>query len=81
MIKQKNLSLNKILYDYESNFRKNHSTDTCLSFMNDKILKGFHDGLLTGMTLIDHQKAFDMINRDILFNKLNIIGFSDHTVK
>ena len=81
LIKQKNLSLNKILYDYESNFRKNHSTDTCLSFMNDKILKGFHDGLLTGMTLIDHQKAFDMINHDILFNKLNIIGFSDHTVK
>ena len=81
MIKQKNLSLDKILYDYESNFRKNHSTDTCLSFMNDKILKVFHDSLLTGMTLIDHQKAFDMINHDILFNKLNIIGFSDHTVK
>ena len=24
------LSLNKILYDYQSGFRKNHSTDTCL---------------------------------------------------
>ena len=81
MIKQKNLSLDKILYDYESNFRKNHSTDTCLSFMNDKILKGFDNGVLTGMILIDLQKAFDMINHDILFNKLNIIGFSDHTVK
>ena len=34
------LSLNKILYDYQSVFRKNHSTDTCLSFLNDKILKG-----------------------------------------
>ena len=37
------LSLNKILYDYQSGFRKNHSTDTCLSFLNDKILKGFDD--------------------------------------
>ena len=49
--------------------------------MNDKILKGFDDGLVTGMILIDLQKAFDTINHDILLNKLSIIGFSDHTVK
>ena len=47
------LSLNKILYDYQSGFRKNHSTDTYLSFLNYKILKGFDYGLLIGMTLID----------------------------
>ena len=35
------LSLNKILYDYQSGFRKNHSTDTCLSFLNDKVLMMF----------------------------------------
>ena len=75
------LSLNKVLYDYQSGFRKNHSTDTCLSFLNDKILKGFDDGLLTGMILIDLQKAFDTINHDMLLKKLNIIGFSDHTVE
>ena len=34
---EKFLSLNKVLYDYQSGFRKNHSTDTCLSFLNDKI--------------------------------------------
>ena len=72
----------KILYDYQSGFRKNHSTtDTCLSFLNDKILKVFGDGLVTGMILIDHKKAFDTVNLDILLNKLSIIGFSDHTVK
>ena len=74
------LSLNKVLYEYQSGFRKNHSTDTCLSFLNDKILKGFDDGLVTGMILIDLQKAFDTINHDILLKKLSIIGFSDHTV-
>ena len=35
------LNVNKILYDHQSGFRKNHSTDTCLSFLNDKILKCF----------------------------------------
>ena len=75
------LSFNKILYDYQSGFRKNHSTDTWLSFLNDKILKGFDDDLVTGMILIDHQKAFDTINHDILLKKLSIISFSNHTVK
>ena len=75
------LSLNKVLYDYQSGFRKNHSTGTCLSFLNDKILKGFDNGLVTGMILIDLQKAFDTINHDILLKKPCIVGFSDHTVK
>ena len=52
-----------------------------ISFLNDKILKGFDNGLVTGMILIDLQKAFDTINHDILLKKLSIIGFSDHTVK
>ena len=46
-----------------------------------KILKGFDDGLVTGMILIDPQKAFETINQDIFLKKLSVIGFSDHTVK
>ena len=49
--------------------------------MNDKILKGVYDGLVTGMIFIDLQETFDSINHDILLKKLGIIGFSDHTVK
>ena len=36
---------------------------------------------MTGMVLIDLQKAFDTISHDTLLNKLSIIGFFDHTVK
>ena len=45
---------------------KNHSTDTYLSFLNDKILKGFDDGLLASIISIYLQKLFDMINHEIL---------------
>ena len=34
----------KIVYKCQSGFRANHSTGTCLSYVNDKILKGFDRG-------------------------------------
>ena len=71
---------NNILYNYQSGFRINHSTDFCLSFLNDKILKGFDKGLLMEMILIDLQKAFNTINHEILLGKLHATGFSEKTI-
>ena len=47
----------KILFNCQSGLRTNHSTNLYLSFLTDKILKGFDEGLPTGMILIDLQKA------------------------
>ena len=60
------LNSTNILYTYQSGFRKKHSADFCLSYLNDKILKGFKKGLMTGVILIDLQKAFDTIDYDVL---------------
>ena len=75
------LSDEDILYNYQLDFRDNHSTNLCLSFLTDKILKGFDEGLLTGMILIDLQKAFDTIDHEILLQKLKAIKFSESTIK
>ena len=61
------LNENNILYKYQSGFRTKHSTDTCLSLLNDKILTGIDNGMFTGMVLIDLQKAFDTIDHEIFF--------------
>ena len=53
-----------LLYTYQSGFQKKHSMDFCLSYLNDKILKGFGRGMMTGMILIDLQKAFGTIDHD-----------------
>ena len=74
------LSENNILYEYQSGFRTNHSTDFALSFLNDKILKGFDKGYFTGMILIDLQKAFDTIDHKLLLEKMYYIGFSNEVI-
>ena len=68
---------NNLLYNYQSGLRTNHSSSLCLSFLTDKILKGFDEGLLVGMILIDLQKAFSTINHEIVFKNLKAMGFSE----
>ena len=79
---QASTSLNSknLLNTYQSDFRKKHSTDFCLSYLNDKILKGFDKGLMTDMIPIDLQKAFETIEHDKLLQNVDAICFSKHTV-
>ena len=43
-----------------------HSTDFCHSYLTDKISKSLDSGLLTGMILIDLQKAFNTIDHNAI---------------
>ena len=42
----------------------------------DNILKGFDEGLVTGMILIELQKVFETIDHEILLQKFKAIRFS-----
>ena len=66
-------SENNILYNFQSGFRQNHSTD--------KILKEFDEGLLTGIILIDLQKAFGTTNHEVLLQKRKAIRSSEQSIK
>ena len=63
------LNLKNLLYTYQFGFQKKHFIDFCLSYLNDKIFKGF-----------DLQMAFDTIDHSVLLPKLYAIGFLKHTV-
>ena len=75
------LQRNGLLCIYQSGFRANHSTDTCLSRLADMILNVVDDGKHTGMNLIDLQKAFDTLDHTILLEKMKCIGFSNKTIR
>ena len=74
------LDKHNILCKFQSGFRKNHSTDFCLSYLTDKISKGFDSGLLTGVILIDLQKAFYTADHNILLLKMSSLGFAREVI-
>ena len=48
---------------------------------SDRVRNGFEKGSLTGMILIDLQKAFDTIDHKILTEKMNCLGFAESTIR
>ena len=74
------LNNNKILYKYQSGFRKSFWTNSCLTLLTDKINKGFEPGKDTSLIWTDLPKAFDTIDREILLKKIGCIGVSEIAV-
>ena len=71
------LKSEKLLYDYQSGFRNSYSIDSCVTHLTDQIRFDMDKGNYTGMVMIDLQKDFDTVHRDILLNKLKAIGLDD----
>ena len=74
------MSKNKLLYIFQSDFRKNYSTNNCLGHLTDKITTGFEKRLFIRMVLIDLQKDFDTIDHQILLKKIEYLGFCKNTI-
>ena len=74
------LTDNNILYKYQSDFCKNHSPNTSLSYLTQKILTSFESGLFTGRILVGFEKAFYTVNHDVLLRKLSSLRFSNHSI-
>ena len=55
------LKTNDLMYEFQSGFRQSYSTNTCLINLTDYIKLQSDKGNLTGMVLLDLQKAFDTV--------------------
>ena len=74
------LNANKILDKFYSGFRRNHSTETALTYITDKILTNVRKRLVTPTVLMDLSKAFDSIDHSMMLAKLFSYGFDCHSV-
>ena len=71
---------NKLLYEFQSGFRSNYSSDTCLIHLCDFIRQECDQGKYTGMVTLDLQKAFDTVNDAILLAKMKALGMTTDAV-
>ena len=69
----------KFYLNKKQDFGKTTQQTHALHFCMIKFLKGFDKGFMSGMKLIDLQKAIDLIDHDILLKKWSAIGFSNQT--
>ena len=75
----KYLDCKGLIFQGQSGFRRGYSTETALGFLADEIRLGMDKGLMTGMALLDLQKAFDTVDHTILIDKLGAMGVSSNS--
>ena len=63
-----------ILYLYQFGFRVDHSPNLAMLFLIDKLSTALDDGEYVLGLFLDFSKAFDTVNHDILFAKLEHYG-------
>ena len=68
-----------LVYEMQSGFQQNYSTNLCLIFIIDYIKSEISKGNLVGMVTLDAPKAFDCANH-VLCSKLELTGLGINLV-
>ena len=64
------LNTNELWHRFQSAYRACHSTETALLRVLNDLLTASDDGQVSLLTLLDLSAAFDTIDHDILFHRL-----------
>ena len=69
-----------LLHSTQSGFRANHSCETALIGMIDNWLTAINNDSMAGVVMIDFRKAFDLVDHNILLNKLKHYKMSENAL-
>ena len=68
------LETNNLIYSLQFGFRQKHSTSHALIHLTDKIREQLDKGNFACGIFVDFQKAFDIVDHQILIQKFNYYG-------
>jgi hypothetical protein len=71
------LTKNNILDPFQSAYRKNYSTETLLTHLQDQIIRHIDDNKVVILVLLDLSSAFDTVHHDLLLQKLESAGITE----
>ena len=71
------LDANSLLHPNHHGSRQGHSTATALIQMYDQWVEEVEEGHLVGVMMIDLSAAFDMVDHQLLLEKLKLFGLED----
>ena len=68
------VTANDIIFDYQFGFREGYSTNLAMSFLIDSLVTSLNKNNYVLGLFLDFSKAFDTVNHEILFGKLEHYG-------
>ena len=71
------LNTNNLLHPNHHAYRAEHNTTTALIQMYDGWLQAVESGQLAGVCMLDMSAAFDLVDHDLLIQKLALYGFDE----
>ena len=69
--------INNLIHPSHHGFRSKHNTSTALLEMYDVWVEAFDNGDLSAVVLLDMSAAFDLVDHELLINKLEVYGLED----
>ena len=75
------MSNNDLFQPNHHGFRADHSTTTAMIQMYDNWVQAVDRGELAGVCMLDMSAAFDVVDHDLLIQKLKLYGFDDSSLK